>query len=303
MKNILCFLSVLVFFVSCKKEKDIGVFEGVPGPNDGDTTIHNTNNYRLTKILNFSKSDSEEPYNYVEFTYDSRGNLTRESLIDYPDLLATYKTYTYENGRVTRQQVYDGLVNALTLSTTITYTYQDNLLLKEQAVRSDGSLIHSTHYVYSGRRLTETYKMSESLGKHHDYRNFYDARGNMVRQEAYMYNNELEWTEKYEYDALNRRIKTERINHLNLLESVIKMEYSGNFTLPAREIYFDAAGNETQSRTYSMDIFGNQVQANIGANILNKRKYFGSLLREEIRYSPQFGFVEFGMTRYEYQKK
>jgi hypothetical protein len=41
----------------------------------------------------------------------------------------------------------------------------------------------------------------------------------------------------------------------------------------------------------------------IGKNTLNRRKYYGRLLREEIRYAPTWGFTEAGMSRYEYEKK
>jgi hypothetical protein len=288
---------------SCKKGTEIGVFEGTPGPNEGDTAIHNTDRYRLTRILNFGKSDSEKPGSLVEFTYDSKGNLTKETLMDYPDRVFTYFLYAHENGRLIKKEVYDGSVGALARSTTYTYSYEGDLLVKEQATRSDNSLIYSTHYVYQGRRLMETYKWDESLGKHHHYKNFYDNRGNMVRQETYMYYDELASTEKYDYDALGRRIKTERFDHQNRLETVIDAEYTGNFMLPWKEVYRDSQGNIRQTRTYALDIFGNQTQINLESNTFNKKKYYGKLLREEIRYSSVWGFQESGMTRYEYQKR
>lgn len=302
MKTLYYFLIVLCVLISCKK-KEIEAFEGVPGPNDGDTSIYNSGNYLLTKILNYSRSDSKDPYGYVEFTYDSQGNLTRETMIDNPDLLVTYKTYTYQNGRMATQKVFDGVVNRLTLSRTITYAYQDGLLSQEDAVNAEGEFQQSVYYVYSNGKLSETYKSSPSLGKHHHYKYAYDGRGNVIKEQAYMYNNELEYTENYIYDAKNRRIRTERFNHQNALELIKIAEYTDNNALPSVEIYQAANGNETSRRNYVLDVAGNQIQTSIGNNPVNKRKYFGKLLREEIRYSPQFGFTEFGMTRYEYKKK
>ncbi|MCF0072874.1 hypothetical protein LZD49_20515 [Dyadobacter sp. CY261] len=302
MKKLYYFLIILSIITSCK-DKEIETFEGVPGPNVGDTSIYNLNNYRLTKILNFSKSDSEQPYGFVEFIYDANGNLTRESFIDNPDLLSTYKTYTYQNGLMATQKIFDGVVNSLTLSRTIKYIYQDGLLVQEDAVGASGELQQSVYYVYTNRRLSETYKWTESLGKHHHYKYAYDGRGNVIKLQVYMYYAELSYTENYTYDALNRKIKTERSNHQNIPESITVAEYKDNNTLPSAEINQDAQGNERSRRTFALDVAGNQIQTLMGNNIASKRKYYGKLLREEIRYSRQFGFAEFGMTRYEYEKK
>lgn len=50
-------------------------FPGAARMNEGDTSVYNADYYRLTKILNFSKSDSPEPDGYMESTYDGAGNL------------------------------------------------------------------------------------------------------------------------------------------------------------------------------------------------------------------------------------
>ncbi|MCF0062694.1 hypothetical protein MUK70_00900 [Dyadobacter chenwenxiniae] len=299
----LYFLLIIMHVLSSCKNKEIDVFEGVPGPNVGDTSIYNANHYRLTRILNFSKSDSEQPYGFVEFAYDAEGNLERESMIDNPDLLAMYKTYTYKNGRMATQKIFDGQVNRPTLSRIISYTYQDDLLSQEDALGADGELQQSTYYVYTNGKLSETYKWTQSLGKHHHYKYAYDSRGNVIREQAYMYNNDLEYTENYTYDVKSRKIKTERFNHSNMLELITIAEYTANNILPSAVIYQDAQGNQTSRRTFELDVAGNQIQTSVGNNTINKRKYYGKLLREEIRYSPQFGFTEFGMTRYEYEKK
>ena len=64
MKN-LFYLIVITHFLVCCKNKEIETFQGPTGPNEGDTSIYNTDHYRLTKIVNFSKSDSKEPHGYV----------------------------------------------------------------------------------------------------------------------------------------------------------------------------------------------------------------------------------------------
>lgn len=299
----LCYLAIIMHFLVCCKNKPIEAFQGPPEPNEGDTSIYNTDHYRLTKILNFSKSDSEEPGGHVLFTYDTQGNLTREAMYSAPDQLLTYKEYTYRNGRMATQKVYDGVVNNPTLARTIVYTYEGGLLTQEEVVDASGTLLRSIHYVYANRKLAETYTWSQSLGKHHHYKYTFDGSGNVGKMQVYMYNNELSNTENYTYDNQNRLIRTERFDHRNALESITITEYTGNNTLPSSEIYQNAAGNVKSRRTYAFDIAGNQIRTLVGTNVVSKRKYYGKLLREEILYSPTWGFAEMGMIRYEYEKK
>jgi YD repeat-containing protein len=302
MKN-LFYLIVITHFLVCCKNKEIETFQGPPGPNEGDTSIYNTDHYRLTKIVNFSKSDSQEPHGYVQFTYDAQGNLIREAMYDMPDVLFTYKAYTYRNGHMETKKVYGGVVNSLTLSTTSTYTYEGDLLIQEDILDDTGTLLRSIHWVYANRKLVETYTWSQSLGKHHNSKYTYDGRGNVVKMQEYMYDNELSNTENYTYDDRNRLIRTERFDHQNALELITIKEYAGNNTLPSSEMHQNAAGNVQSGRKYEFDVAGNQTSALIGTNIVNKRKYYGKLLREEILYSPVWGFTEVGMNRYEYEKK
>jgi hypothetical protein len=121
--------------------------------------------------------------------------------------------------------------------------------------------------------------------------------------QEYMYDNELSNTENYTYDDRNRLIRTERFDHQNALELITIKEYTGNNTLPSSEMHQNAAGNAKSGRTYELDVAGNQIRTLIGTNVVNKRKYYGKLLREEILYSPEWGFTEVGMNRYEYEKK
>ncbi|SDE10851.1 YD repeat-containing protein [Dyadobacter soli] len=302
MKKLFYLLIIMHCMLSCKN-KEIETVKGPPGPNEGDTSIYNSGHYRLTKVLQFSKSDSPEPYAYVQFDYDAQGNLVREAMYDAPDKLVTYKTYTYLDGRKATQNVYDGVVNSPTLSRTITYTYEGDLLTREDVTSVDGTVLRSVHNVYANRKLAETYTFSQSLGKHHNSRYTYDGRGNVAKMQSYMYNNELSNTENYTYDDRNRLIRTERFDHRNQLEVVTVAAYTGNNTLPSSETNLNAAGNVRSGRTYDFDVAGNQIQTMIGTNILNKRKYYGKLLREQISYSPEWGFTEMGMSRYEYEKR
>lgn len=299
----LFYLIIIMHFLVCCKNKEIEAFPGPPGPNEGDTSIYNIGHYRLTKILNFSKSDSKDPYGYVQFTYDAQGNLTREAMYDIPDLLSTYKAYTYRNGRMETQKVYGGVVNSLTLSTTSTYTYDGDLLTQEDVMDPEGTLLRSIHYMYANSKLVETYTWSESLGKHHHSKYTHDRQGNVVKMQVYMYDGELSSTENYTYDNRNRLVKTERFDHQNILELITITEYKGDNILPSSVMYQNAAGNAKFGRTYEFDVAGNQIRTLIGTDIVNKRKYYGKLLREEILYSPVWGFTEMGMNRYEYEKK
>ncbi|WP_353718741.1 hypothetical protein [Dyadobacter sp. 676] len=127
-----------MYFLAGCKDKRIETFQGPPGPNEGDTSVYNVGHCRLTKILNFTKSDSPEPGGYVEFTYDEAGNLTRQSYYYDPELLSTYKTYTYINGRKVTEKVYASPVNAVTLANTTSYAYEGDLPTKEDITNDVG---------------------------------------------------------------------------------------------------------------------------------------------------------------------
>ena len=266
-----------------------------------------TDNFKLTKILNYSSSTAAHPYGTVEFSYDNKGNLIKESMMDYPNTLTTYKVYEYSGNQMTKKKIYDGQVGNLSLGTYINYFYTGNKLTREELFLSNGTLKYTTFYEFEGDKLVNTYKVDDNLGVHHQYKYTFDNLNRLTLEEVFMYNQELEEFTKHLYDDLNRQIKSEFYNHVGTLTTYVERVYSGTTKLPIEEKYYDSNGTLTQTRQLTYDNWGNLTEINvIGQGItcrLFKRTYNGQLLTEEIKYHPYFGCSEWTVTRYEYKEK
>ena len=264
-------------------------------------------NFRLTKILNFSKSTSSQPNGAVEFSYDNNGYLIKESTINYPNTITTYKLYEYSGNQVTKKKIFDGQVGNLTLGTYIKYYYSGDKVTKEELFLSDGTLKYTTFYEFDGDKLINTYKVDDNLGKHHQYKYTFDNFNRLTLEEVFMYNQELSEFTKYFYDNSNRLVRTELYDHNRTLTSHQERIYSGTSKLANEELFFDPSGTLTQKRQLTYDNWENLTQINadyLGTTCsLFRRKYEGKLLIEEITFLPSFGCAEWTVTRYEYEKK
>lgn len=295
MKKITTFLFVCILAVMSCEENEISPISPT------------TDNFKLTRILNYASSTAAHPYGTVEFSYDMNGNLIKESTINYPNTLTTYKVYEYSGNKMTKMKIYDGQVGNLTLGTYTNYFYTGNKLTREELFLSDGTPRYTTFYEFEGDRLVHTYKVDDNLGIHHQYKYTFDILNRLTREEVLMYNQELEEVIKHGYDNLNRQIKSEFYNHVGELTSYVKRKYHTTSKLPMEEKYYDSNGTLTQTRQFTYDNEGNLTEINVigqGTSCrLFKRTYKGQLLTEEIRYHPSFGCSEWTVTRYEYEAK
>ena len=294
MKRVLFPFLLLFIFSGCE--------DADPSPNSTATASE----YRLIKILNYRTSSSPEPYNFIDMTYNGQSELITESLYDYPNTLVTYTDYEYNGSQKIKKLNYDGQVGNLQLGTFIEYNYSNNNLIKEDLFLGNGTLKFRTHYEYSGNKLVDTFKEGDGLGIHHRYRYTYDFKGRLIRERVFMYNDELENFTEYSYDDHDRVIKSELYDRNSALQSSIEKQYNDDDDLPDRELYFDALGNMMSDRKMTYDQYGHQTEVTVtdqgATHKLVSRKYDGELLIEEITYHPYFGYAEWTVTRYEYEK-
>lgn len=272
-----------------------------------DDLFSEPENYRLIKVLNYGSSSDSKPSTFMELKYSENGNLQRESLYDYPSTLFTYRIYDYDSNNLLKEKkIYDGQVDNLSLGTYTTYEYENGNLIKEELYLANGILKRTEHYEYEGKNLVNTYKVDDELGIHHQYKYTYNDLNLLILEEDFMYNQELSSFSKYSYDDNLRLTKTEIFNHDETISQSIEHKYTGDDTLPTEVIYFDTNGNLTQRRQLIYDAFENLTETKIitdqGTNTLFKKKFRGKLLIEHIRYAPTFGFTEWTVTRYEYEK-
>lgn len=292
--KILLFSILLVSMYSCSKDEN-------------DDLSYQPENYRLTKVLNYTSSSASEPYSYTELKYSENGNLQKESLYDYPRTLFTYRTYDYDSNNLLKEkQIYDGQVGNLSIGTYIKYEYENGKLIKEALYLANGTLKHTGHYEYEGKNLVNSYKVEDRLGIHHQFKYTYNDLNLKILEESFMYNQKLSGYTKYSYSDNSHLIKTEIFNPDATIAQTVEHMYLGNCTLPTEEKYYDAGGNLTQRRQLIYDDFENLTEIKLitdqGTNTLFRKKFKGKLLIEHIMYAPTWGYTEWSVTRYEYEK-
>lgn len=263
-------------------------------------------NYRLIKVLNYSSSSDSEPSTFMDLKYSANGDVQRESLYDYPSTLFAFREFDYENNLLIEKRNFGGQVGNLSLGTYTEYEYEYGNLVKEELYLTNGTLKCTKFNEYENGNLVNTYKIDDKLGIHHQYKNSYNDLNVLILEEVFMYDEELSSFTKYSYDDNLRLIKTEIFNHEETITQTVEHKYSGDSTLPSEEVYFDANGNLTQHRQLIYDDFENLTETKIitdqGTNTLFKKKFNGKLLIEYIRYASTWGYTEWTVTRYEYEK-
>jgi hypothetical protein len=271
---------------------------------NSDNVSPNLDEYRISKILNYPNSSSNSPGGGLDYTYGQNGNLVKETTIEYPITVITYKDYEYTNNKKSRVKIYDGQVGNLTLGTYIDYFYTNDKLTKEELHLSDGTLKYSTIYQYDGDKLIDTYKDGDGLGIHHQYKYTFDNKNRLTSEQVYMYDQELSEFTKYFYGNNDRLIKTELYDHNSLLTSYVENVYEGANNLPRKELQYNNNGSLTQTRELTYDKWRNLTETKVnGTCTIFKRKYNGRLLTEQITYATSWGCAEWSVNRYEYVKK
>lgn len=275
--------------------------------NEEDDLFSEPENYRLIKILNYNSSSDSNPSTFMELKYSENGNLQKESLYDYPGTLFTFRTYDYDSNNLLKEKkIYDRQIGNLNLGTYTKYGYEKGKLIREDMYLANGTLKHTEHLEYEGENLVNKYKVDDELGIHHQYKYTYNDLNLLILEENFMYDQELSSFTKYSYDDNLRLIKTEIFDHNEAISQTIAHKYTGDSTLPNEEIYYDSKGNLIQRRQLIYDAFENLTETKIitdqGTRSLFKKKYNGKLLIEYITYAPTWGFTEWTVSRYEYEK-
>jgi hypothetical protein len=263
--------------------------------------------YRLSKVLNFSSSTAAEPYGFMTLTYNRNGAVIKEEMFDYPSTLISYREYEYDAGHKIKQSHYGGKVGSLALQGYNVYTYSADNLTKEESYQADGTLNYETHYEYDGNKLTTTYQIGPgNFGVNHQYKYTYDVTGRLSLEEYFGYDEVLEYSKNYFYDDEDRMIRTEMNGFNGERAWVMENRYYDDDELPDEEFTYDANGNVIAHRRIEYDAWGHDTTVIVDDNgvehRLTSRKYDGQLLIESINYNPYFGFSEWGVTRYEYER-
>lgn len=273
---------------------------------ESEDVFSQLDDYRLLKVLNYNNSSDSELSTFMDLKYAEDGNLQRESLYDYPKTLFTFREFDYEINLLVEKRIFDGQVGNLRLGSYIKYEYSQGNLVEEALYSADGTLTRTDYYEYEGDNLVNTFKLDDEFGIHHQSKYTYNSLNLLIREERFMYDQELEGYTIYDHDDNLRLIKTAIFNFDETILQTSEHKYTGNSTLPSEEFYYDAAGELTQHFKLIYDDFKNLTETKVitsqGTNTLFKKKFNGELLIEHIRYAPTWGYTEWTVTRYEYEK-
>ena len=266
----------------------------------------NPEKFRLIKITNYSRSNSINPIDGVEYTYDEAGNMIVESFYDYLPTtnLWQYREYEYLGDKIIKIKTFYEDEDDFKLDWYVDYFYEGNQIIKKEYKRPNGSLSNSVNYEYVNDNLVREYYYVPDSGIRREMRYTYDNQNMLIIEENDTFDDDEYKYTKYTYDSNDRIAKLEYFNHNWDLILSVEKSYNGRSTLAIKELHYDKNGVQISLHQHNYDKWGNLTETIVNNECsLFKRKYDGGLLIEEIRYKDtEEGCTEDGMTRYEYQK-
>lgn len=179
---------------------------------ESEDVFSQLDDYRLLKVLNYNNSSDSELSTFMDLKYAEDGNLQRELLYDYPKTLFTFREFDYEINVLVEKRIFDGQVGNLRLGSYIKYEYSQGNLVEEALYSADGTLTRTDYYEYEGDNLVNTFKLDDEFGIHHQSKYTYNSLNLLIREERFMYDQELEGYTIYDHDDNLRLIKTEIFN-------------------------------------------------------------------------------------------
>ena len=263
--------------------------------------------FRLIKVLYYSKSTSAQPDDGIEYTYDETGNMVKESFFDYlsATALRQYREYEYSGNRKSKMKVFDGKNGNLELKWYVDYFYENNRIIREEFKKPDDFLYGTTNYEYNSGNLIREYYLDDGVISG-EMKYTYDTKNRLILEE-----NDASDVKKikyiqYTYDNNGRKSKLEYYNVNRDLLKYIEKVYNGGSKLPVKDLHYDKDGKPIAQYQHYYDKLGNLTETRYKDDCsLFRRKFQNGLLVEEIKYVDPFekgGCSENGTARYEYEE-
>lgn len=200
---------------------------------------------KMQEILNMFQRDQEYiesfgdmPVNEkINFTYNNQGQLiTKEIFVFYSEKLAPGAipnqtiTYTYENGLLILEESSSSETRIFNNNYTIQYAYDSagNLMRSIRSYGKDKPITRETRFIYDDRRQVSEKIVIDAAAPHNNVHEKYDydSAGNLLN--LYLFSREekiFELETTYTYDANGQRISGEREVRFEYLENgLIKSE-------------------------------------------------------------------------------
>ena len=217
-------------------------------PEDGEITLSDVYEYdadgRLIKVTSSSYGETDS---YIEYTYDSAGNMIKENRVDISDPgRNSYTTYEYDgNGNLIKK-----IPSSKTSRSTV-YTYDEGgKLITVNELSSTGDTYFVEKYTYYEDGSVHTKTDASRITTE------YDALGRVIKKTSA---DGAEYVEAYSYDEAGNLIKI-AITKGGVPTGVYSMEYDtdGDQTKWAYEDSTDAA--KSGSFVYEFDENGFRVK-------------------------------------------
>lgn len=159
-----------------------------------ETSINEIVNGRITKQLGYGFANALNMY--IEYKYDSEGNIIEETLFDKEEKVQSISQYEFENNKVVLWKTLSSTGGTLAITTyeydsdgnnikinmkdsggsidgVISKMYTDGVVVKEEVLDSKGTTEKVTEFLYDNGKLKEKI--------------FYDEKGKKKRSEVYEY--------------------------------------------------------------------------------------------------------------------
>ncbi|MDX1926135.1 MAG: putative Ig domain-containing protein [Pirellulaceae bacterium] len=239
---------------------------------------------QLTDLRRYSRSDFTQLVSKTQRTYDSVGRSQKISHLSATDaVLAEFAT---------EWDLADQLTKLIIDGQTTEYQYDPTGQLLTAKRISNSSLDENYTYDATANRTSSSQLTAQVIGTNNRllsdsrYENRYDAEGNLVLRRKLS----SDIRDRYEYDHLNRMIRSQRVSSTGAVLSTVDYRYDALGRRIARTVDSDGAGPAAATSEYFVyDGLNVWLDADASGNV-TARYLFGDDIDEPLaRYRPGEG--------------
>ncbi len=275
--NLLVVTGILAFGIyACGTEYDGKEVTTQALVNDSQGTLNNKGEYFLVKEEYYF---SGELYEYCEYEYDDKGDMTSLIRYDAEGSINIKSTFQYDENNVLRYRRDEGKNVSTDTKYTVDgeYVYDvEGMLQKEISSYDDGTRIEMVYDKVGNVLSYKRYNESGELRENVEYE--YDSHGNITKEwKKHIEDPEMQAVNSstYEYEYNSEGLVTKKLSKtLNgILYRITEYEYDSEGRL-IEEIGKDSEGTISIEYIYEYDKNGNMVKKLINQPVFNSTKVY-----------------------------
>lgn len=189
-------------------------------------------------LLEWKKSDANNPYFWYTYEYDSQDNLVKETECNEKGVPFKWTEYTYNSdGYLTEQKETEN--GAVTYHSV--FTYESDVSVWEYETYK-GNFSRMIHHAFneSGQETVTTYCKEDGTPTETWEENIYDKNGNLIRHEIH-YRETVTCRTEYEFDDQSRLIRQTDFENNGTVDGETRWEYDAQGNA-VKEIHYKANG-------------------------------------------------------------